>query len=145
MKKEPKETSFNWFSYISLVSCWSLLLAECGYKIWQLKTTGCFRYFRSVFLSVFACFCISHQYHFLTTMVAQRKSYNLKLASSENLVSVLIIQNTSRFLKSKGISRSKPGCMNLSTAGDYSCIRISITVQKVIEIAGGSFVKALKI
>lgn len=27
-------------------------------------------------------------------MVAQRKSYNLNLASSENLVSVLIIQNT---------------------------------------------------
>lgn len=27
-------------------------------------------------------------------MVAQTKSYNLKLASSENLVSVLIIQNT---------------------------------------------------
>lgn len=145
MKKEPKQTSFNWFSYISLVSCWSLLLAECGYTFWQLKTTGCFRYFLTGFLSVFACFCISHQYHFLTIMVAQTKSYNLKLASSENLVSVLIIQNTSRFLTSKGISRSKPGCMNRSTAGDYSCIRISITVQKVIKIAGGSFVKPLKI
>lgn len=49
-----------------------------------------------------------------------------------------------KHLKSKGISCSKPGCMNRSTAGDYSCIRISMTVQKVIKIAGGSFVKPLE-